>query len=241
MTILTRLRYLLGVILVLGVVAALLLHLNQQISTVHGVSATVKSRSYSVGTDYSGVLVDEYVEVGERVKAGDRMFVVKSNQLSRDISNGALDPAKSPYEIRGGNRLVVRATAPGKVVDIDYLEGAFLPVNAQVAQVEARGTTYVEADFQLTPEEYALIRKARRVTVTLPNQRQVKAEITSVSVHTDGKQAQTRVEARTPALNNKGLFASGTPVEVQVQLRRNGLVHSAKEAVSGLLTPEGQR
>ncbi|HEU4515576.1 MAG TPA: HlyD family efflux transporter periplasmic adaptor subunit [Nocardioidaceae bacterium] len=241
MTFLNRVKYLFGMLLVLGLVGILLLHLNTQIGTVHGDTATLKTRSYSVGTDYPGVLVREYVEVGDRVEEGQPMYVVKSQQLNRDISNGVVNPRTSPYEIRNKNEMVVRANAPGKVVEVGYIEGSLTPVNAVLAEVEADDTTQVEADFLLTPEEYVLIRKADEVRVTLPSQRQVDATITDVSVQTDGDRAQTRVQAVAPELTNEGLFTSGTPLEVEVQLRDNGLLHSAEQAIRGLFTPSGQR
>ena len=42
-----------------------------------------------------------------------------------------------------------------------------------------------------------------------------------------------------PALNNRGLFASGTPVDVDVTLRSDGLVESLRALLAGLLTPGG--
>ncbi len=116
MNFLTRIKYLLGVLAVAGAVAALTLHMNNRISTVQDVSATVRSQEYEVGSAYSGVVVGHYVDVGDQVDAGDEMFVVKSNQLARDIANDAVDPKKSPFDIRDGNKLILRATSPGKVV-----------------------------------------------------------------------------------------------------------------------------
>lgn len=241
MTFFTRVKYLFGMLLVVALAGALLLNLNTQIGTVHGDTATLKTRSYAVGTDYPGVLVREYVDAGDRVEEGQPMYVVKSQQLNRDISNGVVNPRTSPYEIRNKNEMVVRATAPGKVAKVGYIEGSLVPVNAVLAEVEADDTTHVEADFLLTPEEYALIRNADEVRVTLPNQRQVDATITEVSVQTDGEHAQTRVLAVAPELTNEGLFTTGTPVEVEVQLREDGLIHTAEQAIRGLLTPSGQR
>ena len=43
MNVLTRLKYLVGMLLVVGAVAALALSMNHRISTVHDVSATVRT------------------------------------------------------------------------------------------------------------------------------------------------------------------------------------------------------
>lgn len=241
MSVLGRLRYLVSMLMVVGVVAALLLHLNIRISTATATSATVKSRSYSVGADYAGVLVEAYVDEGDTVEKGQPMFVVKSTHLARDISNGLVAPDKSPFEIRGGSQLVVGATSAGTVVAVHLLEGAFVAENAVLARVEVQDSEYIRADFRLTPKEYALMRKANSATITLPDQTEVRATITDVSVRTSGRQAQTRIEARADDLGNDDLFATGTPVDVQVRLRSGGLLDEAGSAISGLLTPDGER
>lgn len=241
MTFLSRLKYLLGALLVVAAVAALFLNLNDRISSVQGVSATIQSRAYTVGTSYSGVVVKESVRVGDTVEKGQPLFVVKSNDLARDIANDVITPARSPYDIRDGNKLVVRATSPGKVVAVNYIKGAFVPTDATLARIQQQGTSYVDADFRLSPTEYALMRRARTVTVTLPNQRKIEASVTRVQVRTSGRQAETSLRARAPQLTNHGLFSTGTPVDVQVRLRNDGLAHSVKSAVEGLLTPGGQR
>ncbi len=239
MNFLTRIKYLLGVLAVAGAVAALTLYMNTRISTVQDVSATVKSQEYKVGTAYSGVVVGHFVDVGDEVDAGDEMFVVKSNQLARDIANDAVDPKKSPFDIRDDNKLILRATSAGKVVAARPLQGAFVTANTTLARVQVQGSGFVQADFRLTPKEYALMRRVDHATITLPNQRKLDARITQVSVRTSGEQAETRLRAEAPQLNNRGLFATGTPVDVQVRLRKDGLVQSVRAAVRGLFTPSG--
>ncbi len=233
----TRLKYLFGALLVLAGVGALALNLNQRISTVQDVSATVKSRQYTVGSSYSGVIVHENVQVGDTVQRGDRMFVVKSEQLGRDVAHHAVHPKKAPFDIRHGDELVVHATAPGKVVAVPHVKGAFVGVDAMLARVQVRGSSYVQADFHLSAKEYARIRHVRRVTVTLPNQRSFPATIAKISVRTKGRTADTRLRATTSELTNRGLFATGTPVQVHARLPGHNLLDTARNAVDGLLTP----
>lgn len=239
MNFLTRVKYLFGLLLVVGVVAALTMTMNDRISTVHDVSATVRTDDYSIGTPYAGMVVERDVDVGDRVSKGDRMFVVQSTALASDIQNDALEPRKSPYDIRHEDRIVIRATAAGKVADVQPIEGAFVPADATLARVQEQGSSFVQADFRLTPKQYALMRRADEVTVRLPDERSVRADIDRITVHTDGHQAATRVRAVSPVLDNHGIFASGTPVSVDVTLRKDGLVETVRAAAAGLLTPGG--
>ena len=239
MTFLTRLKYLLGMLLVVAAVGALTLSMNNRISTVHDVSATVRTDDYTVGTPYAGMVVKRNVDVGDHVRKGERLFVVQSPELARDIAHDAVKPKKSPYDIRDGNKVVIRATSAGKVSEVKPIKGAFVAANSTMATIQERGTSFVQADFRLTPKEYALMRRAHEVTVRLPDERTVRAQVDRVGVHTDGDQAATRLRAVSPALDNRGLFASGTPVKVDVTLRKDGLVDSVRAAVAGLLTPGG--
>lgn len=241
MSFLTRVKYLFGTLLVLSAVGALTVHLNDRISTVHAAAATLTAHQYPVGTSYPGVLVANHTHVGDRVHAGDVLFVVKSSDLARDIANHAVKPKKAPYDVRHHDELVVRAPSAGKVVKVGYVEGAFLPPDATLASIQKAGTMRVDATFHLSPREYALIRKAGSVRVTLPNDRTVRAKVTRVTVTTKGEQAETQVRARAPQFDNRGLFSAGTPVQAQVRLNDHGVVHRVQNVVSGLLVPGGDR
>lgn len=241
MSFLTRVKYLFGTLLVLSAVGALTVHLNDRISTVQAASATLTAHEYSVGTSYSGTLVADHTHVGDTVKAGQVLFVVQSNDLARDISNHAVKPKKAPYDVRHHDELVVRAPSAGKVVKVGYVKGAFLPSDATLASIQKTGTTRVDAKFHLSPREYALIRKAHSLQVTLPDDRTVRAKVTRVTVTTKGDQAQTEVRARAPQFDNRGLFSAGTPVRAQVRLNDHGVVHRVQNVVSGLLVPGGDR
>lgn len=239
MNFLTRLKYLFGMLLVVGAVAALALSMNHRISTVHDVTATVRTDDYTVGTPYAGTVIARKVDVGDQVGKGDPLFVVRSTELAREIEKDAIEPEKSPYDIRGGSKVVIRATSAGKVSEVQPIEGAYVAANATLAQVQEQGTSYVEADFRLTPKQYALMRDADRVTVRLPDDRTVQAAIDRIGVRTDGDSAATRLRVVSPDLDNRGLFASGTPVDVDVTLRRDGLAESLRTHLAGLLTPGG--
>ena len=139
MTFLTRLKYLFGVLVVVAAVGALALSMNNRISTVHDVSATVRTDDYTVGTPYAGMVVKRAVDVGDHVDEGDQLFVVQSSELVRDIANKALTPEKSPYDIRDGSKVVIRATSAGKVADVQPIEGAFVAANAPMARSRRRG------------------------------------------------------------------------------------------------------
>ena len=88
----TRIKLLLGVAAVLALVGVLSLRLDAEVRTVHAVQGALAAQEYEVGTDYSGVLVDQYVKPGDVVSPGDPLFALKSNRLRRDLASGLIRP-----------------------------------------------------------------------------------------------------------------------------------------------------
>lgn len=236
----TRIKLMLGVVAVFAMVAGLSLRLDAEVRTVHAVEGSLAAQEYEVGTDYSGVLVDQYVKPGDVVSPGDPLFALKSNRLRRDLASGLIQTADSTYEIRDESTLMFVATAPGTVQAVEYLEGAYVPANTVIATVEVADSLYVTADFRLRPAEYALIRDTNTMTVTLPNGTTVAADITDVSVAADGTIAHATVRAQAVDLTDEALFGAGTPVSSTIVLPDRGLMASITDLAGGLLTPRGQ-
>ncbi|HEX6887233.1 MAG TPA: hypothetical protein VF143_03930, partial [Candidatus Nanopelagicales bacterium] len=116
----------------------------------------------------------------------------------------------------------------------------FVPANTPIASVEVADSLFVTAEFQLRPAEYALIREASTMTVTLPNGTAVPASITDVSVEAGDNIAYTTVRAEARDLSDHGIFGAGTPVSAAIELPNHGLLASLGDLVSGLLTPRGR-
>ena len=236
----TRIKLVLGLAAVLALVGVLSLRLDAEVRTVHAVDGELAAQDYEVGTEYSGVLVDQYVRPGDVVRPGDPLFALKSDGLRRDLANGLIRPDDSTYSIRDKSTLVFRATAPGTVQAVEYVEGAFVPANTVIATVEVADSLYVRADFRLRPAEYALIREADDMTITLPNGATVPTRITDVSVAAGDNVAHTTVRAQAFDLSDEAPFGAGTPVSTAIELPNHGLVSSISELVGGLLTPRGR-
>lgn len=236
----TRIKLALGVVAVLALVGVLSMRLDAEVRTVHAVDGQLAAQEYEVGTDYSGVLVEQYVSPGDVVGPGDPLFALKSSRLRRDLANGLIQAQDSTYSIRDKNTLVFLAAAAGTVQTAEYLEGAFVPANSVIATVEVADSLHVRADFRLRPAEYALVREADQLTVTLPNGTSVPARITDVSVAAGDNIAHTAVQAEPSDAFDEAMFGAGTPVSTTIELPGRGLVSSVNDLVNGLLTPRGR-
>jgi multidrug resistance efflux pump len=237
MTVARRFRLALGIVVVLVLAAYLTMLLNARKGEVEGRSASLAAENYPVGTDYSGTVSAQLVQVGDEVQVGQPMFELQSATLVRDIAQGLVDPTKVPYQIKDGSTMVVTATDQGRVEGVSYSVGSFVPANSELATVQRAGSLYVEAEFVLTAPDYARLPPNARIDVLLPNNETVRAQAGRVRVSTENGEARTVVQAFSPELGDAtsdGLFAVGSPVQATLHLRNDGVVTEATEWVTDL-------
>ena len=196
-----RIRLVAGLVVVLLVVATLTLVVNQRARQAFSMNARVVADQYHVGSDYGGVVVQQYVEIGDDVRAGDKLFTISSLGLQKDLTNG-LDPVSTEAYVIDRDRGLVtyRATVDGTVTTLNALEGSFVGGGDDMAEITAGGTQYVTAEFTLPPKDYARIVTGGDAQIELPNRETVPGSISRVSVETTGGIANTTVEVAAPAL-----------------------------------------
>lgn len=233
-----RVRLAVGLVVVVVVAAALTMLLNDRNGRVEGRSASLAAESFPVGTDYSGTVTAQLVQLGDTVVAGQPMFELESGALQRDLAQGLLERGAVPYEIRDDGVLVLVATDAGRVDSLTYAVGSFVPANSVIATVQRAGSLFVEAEFLLTPQDYGRLAPDAVLDVVLPSNQRVGATVGRVQVETVDGTARTRVVAYSPdlaAATADGLFAVGTPVSATLYLRNDGPVTDATEFLSGLV------
>jgi multidrug efflux pump subunit AcrA (membrane-fusion protein) len=240
-----RLRLGTGFALVLLVVATLTLVVNQRARQAFSMNARVVASQHHVGSDYGGVVVDQFVEIGDEVRAGDKLFTVSSLGLQKDLSNG-LDPVSTKaYDIQRDRGLVTyRATVDGTVRALIALEGSFVAGGDDMAEITAGGTQYVTAEFTLPPKDYARIVAGGDAQVELPNRDTVPGSISRVSVETSGGIANATVEVVAPALRGRELDAfnqPGSPVSVTLTLEDEGVLAGPTDMLMEFLHRAGVR
>lgn len=233
-----RLRLFFGLIFVGLVLFGLLLALNFSLSNIGSRTAQLQADTFTVGTDYSGIITKQYVTQGQHVSAGQSLFLIKSSLLSSEIASGTLDKSDLAYSIDDQNQITLKATNPGTISDISYLEGAFVPANKEVATVTRDNSFYVEAKFELSPPDYARIHNGDLLTVTLPNNQKVDATVFDVSVESADNDVQTVIKARVKDLRSS-TFTIGTPVSSELHLSGKTLYDSTKESLQKLFKPRG--
>ena len=233
MTWASRLRLLFGVVLVLVLAALATYKLNENRGRATSTSAQIVGQQIAVGTPYAGMVLDRPVKVGDQVHKGDALFTIDSATLTQARSQRVTQVPDSTVVDKDGH-LVVQAAEDGTVTALSAEPGSFVVAGGQLATVQRAGSLSVEAQYTLTPKEYARISKQEPVTVVLPDQSTVVGSVDQVRVSTVNGKAQAVVDVTSPALTSgsgSAMVTAGTPVVAQLQLRNDGVVTTVADKV----------
>ncbi|WP_029289265.1 HlyD family secretion protein [Cellulomonas sp. HZM] len=227
-----RLRLVAGLLVVLVVAALATYALNERRGQATSDSAQILARSYAVGTPYAGLVVNQYVEVGDEVHEGQSLFVVDAAALRQ--GNGIEKAVPETTHLDDEGRLVITAAGDGVVTQVDGTQGTFVQSAADLATVQRDGTLYVQAEYTLSPKEYARVPAHAKVTITLPDKRTIDGTVDRVKVETVAGTAQAVMTIVGDGLvqgDDDGLVSAGTPVEAQLHLENDGVVTTVSDAV----------
>jgi len=229
-----RFRLLAGTLVVLVIAALATYKLNENKGVAASDSAQILAETYDVGTPYAGLVVDQMVSVGDAVTEGQPLFTIDSASLQYDIVNGFAKPATAATQIDADGRLVVLATGNGTVTALAAERGTFVQAAANLATVQKQDTLYIQAEYTLTPNEYARVADNAKASVELPNHRTIEAQVSKVQVETVAGEAQAVMTLKGTALKDgaqNGLVSAGTPVTAELHLRNDGVVTRTAESV----------
>lgn len=234
MTWAARLRMTVGLLGVLALGGWLTMHLNETKGEALSVSAAIATETYAVGSSYAGLLVEQDVEVGDTVSAGQALFVIDSAALRQDLQTGLVDADLAESGIAPDGTLTVTAAADGVVTDLAASRGTFVQAGTQLATVDKAQTLTVRAVYTLAPEQFARLEEGAAAVIGLPDGSSLDGRVQRIQVETVGGQAQTVLTVTSDQLilgAADGLVAPGTPVQTVVSLRNDGVVTDVADRV----------
>lgn len=235
-----RLRLLGGLVVVVAVVAAATFHLNGSRARVESTAAQISAESYSVATPYSGLVVEQLVELGDEVVDGQPLFRLDSANLQRDLAMGAVPTRTVETAIDADGYLVVRATGDGTLTALAVEPGTFARESTELATVQRAGSLFVEAQYLLTTDQYARMGATPRATIVLPDRTEVPGEVSDVAVEDQDGEARIVVSVQSDELlaaqAADRLVVAGAPVVVRLHLENDGVVTDVASAVQGRLS-----
>ena len=243
MTWINRLRLFAGLLGVVLIVAVLTLIFNQRQTKAASLSATISADTYDVGAAYGGTVTKQYVNDGDSVAKGDKLFTVQSVSLEQDVANGLQIQSSDAYDVdTKAGTLTYRATVAGQVSELKAKLGNALNTGQPFAEITVTDSQYVDANYLLSPRDYARVEKGAGVAVLLPNNKTVKAKVSTIKVATENGQARTEVRIdgdtlRDPRLGD--LAKPGTPVVATLKLRDDGPLAGVSDLAFGFLRKIG--
>lgn len=236
-----RLKFLIGLLVVIGLVAGLFLVLNYSISNIRSQKASLENDAFGVSTEYPGALRRQFVQVGDKVKEGDRLFEISSPDLVEALRNDRVERDTQLFEVTDDDNMILLANASGTVQQINFADGAYVEANAEIATVSTDNARYVIARYLLNAPDYARISRDNPVQVTLPDNTKYNADVFDIALEQDGQLVYTVVRARLPKeAQILPTFTSGTPVSTSWQLKDNPWQDTLSRFVRSLIEPQSQ-
>jgi len=243
MSITGRLRLIFGIIFVILLVIGLTTYLNYTMSLAQSIKGEIASNGISVGSDYAGLVVQQKVQVGEKVKKGQTMFEIQSTQLNQDLTSGHVSAKSLSFKVDPTtNYAVLVAPNDGIVRTIYYQSGAYVPTGSVLATVDTAQSLYVEATFHLSPPDFARIDKNSQLDLKFPDNSTRRATIYSVTLTPDKTGAvDTVVKARIQGIDlNNFQFAVGTPINATLHLKQAHWYQALTNYIKELFQPTGR-
>lgn len=240
-----RLKLLLGTIVVLLIVAGLTLLFNQRQNQVASVEAAVEAPTSAIASSYGGVVVEQLVDPGDQVEAGQDLFVVNSPALQEAVARG-VTPANTPVftlDTEAGT-VTYHAVSAGYLTDFVAFEGTFLNNGDRLASVVSLGSKTVLATFELNPFDYGRIEPDASVVIHLPDGSRAQGQVAGVDVRRDGESTITSVSVQSEDLQAKDkdlLTRRGTPVLAVMSLRDDGPLAGPTQSIKDFLLKIGLR
>lgn len=238
----SRIKLFVGLFGVIALVSVLTLVFSQRQTQVASNSASIQAEQFPVGIDYGGTVLERLVGDGDRVEAGQPLFVVVSTTLQADLAEGLLKPETIAYSVTDDGAITLTASVAGTVRDVTTERGSFVQAGQVLATIDRAGSLYVAAEYELTSGDYARIEEGAAVEVFLPDNQRIVGRASSVQVTTTDGKATTTVSVTSDSLvdgGHHGLMARGTPVGAVLQLRDDGILAGVSDGLFDFLRKIG--
>lgn len=239
----SRIKFLIGMIVVVLLVSGLGLYLANGMSVSHSTKASLDANASSIGTNYAGLVAKQHVEEGDATTKNQPLFEINSSDLKLALDNATVTQQSLPFDIDSTtHNIILRATDNGVVDKIQYRAGSFVPAGGIIATINTADSLYVVATFSLSPPDYARINRKSTLAVKLPDNSTINADIFDISLvsNKDKNTVDTVIKARIKNANISDFrFAVGTPVQATLQLTPYTWYQNVFTYIENLFKPKG--
>ena len=231
MNFIKRLKLVASIFLLSGLCFGLVVYENTAMAKVGANSANLVLPTFSVGSEYSGTLKKQYVFGGDTIKRGERLFELKSDQLSAALASGQLKSENLTDKLADDGGLVLIAQHDGILGDVNFIEGSFVPGGKPIAVIKGASSASVKASFELSGPQYAKLQPNTPVTVEYGGQT-VTGTIAGITQQSLNGHTFTLVDAHLPVVSrSQTVYSAGTPVIVHLILDTDTLYDRLRRLV----------
>jgi multidrug efflux pump subunit AcrA (membrane-fusion protein) len=173
------------------------------------------------------------VQVGDRVKPGQKLFQVRSLSLLQELDRNPVSFDTATYSVRKDGTMTFKATVAGTVGKVTTKQNDYVQPGDDLAVVYKQDSLYAVADVVLTPRDYERLERGAAVDLVLPNRKVLQGTVEDVTVRTTNGQARTELKVASSGLvqgADSGLITPGAPLSATVHLRQDGILNEAQNA-----------
>jgi multidrug resistance efflux pump len=210
------------------VAASLVMYSNYSSAHVNAQGATVQAATYSVGTEFSGVITQQFVQAGDAVTAGEPLFYLKSSDLTSALAQGQITKGDLTSQLTSDGQLIITAAKAGRVQQIDYSLGSFVSADKNIATLTDASTLQVDGSFKMTSRQFGQVSDSTPMQVTLANGFKLTTNVSEVNILEQGAVLSVDVSANISnnSTNNELQAGNSSPASATIELNNSTLWHS---------------
>lgn len=227
-----------GLITVALLITGLWLYHDRQNAQVVSSNATIRATTYSVGVDYSGILVDQRVQKGQMVQKGQILGLVKSGTLIDRLREAELTVKDLPYSIDSSNQIELKASNSGVIADIRYNDGSFVPANQDIYTIIDAEQYYVSSEYLLTRPQVDQVENGKRIDITLADGTVLRSRVRGVQIQGRGAKYLVTLESLPDGKIPAAQARAGAPVDATLLLQPNDTLSQFTRSIKSLWPSE---
>jgi HlyD family secretion protein len=224
-----RAKLITGLIIFSAICVGFVLYIDSARSSLGSQKAELKTDSYAVGLDFSGIILEQYVNEGDMVKRGQSLLLIKSATLTENLNNKNLQQSDLLYPLDKDGNVIITSSQSGLVERINYRQGSFFPANKELANISDAQSVYVKATYRISPRDFNNVTKNSRIAVSLPDGSVVSGSVRNTKIVSQSDIIVVEMEAKLANINATNFRTlNGTPVSAELTVRDNTFISQLK-------------
>lgn len=165
---LARKQLIRGIIITIIIILLGLFWKLERQSYITSTQGELESNVYSVGIDYTGVILNILVKPGDTVTKDQPLVVLKSSTLIDRLNESKISKEDLIYDLTSENNILLKAQSPGVVNKISFTQGSFIPANSEILTI-VDNQYFIKANFTVPESDFYLVKQDIPATMNIGN------------------------------------------------------------------------